>query len=169
MAVISIAFTENRAVAAIIGLNKGDVGVALNFPPSFWRYTNKRIIARIKDVSRNFNLIDNIRRRSARIVIGSAVESRIEGSNFVVEVTQTFQATQSREIVLSGETSGFISHAGLQLPQKILLVKTIDRIMKSVGRSCQIHCGTNCGSGAKLVRSITCPLTSGLQYYVAAH
>src|SRR5207248_24466 len=105
----------------------------------------------MENEGRHRNSLDYVGGCGTRVVVGCAIESTIERGYFIVKIAQAFQAIQAREVILARKALLFLSHAGFQLPQEILLVETIRREMQSVSGGGQIYGGADSSNSLKTV------------------
>src|SRR5262249_11026528 len=151
------------------GFNESDIRIRGNLFSRLGKKANERIVGSVQDEGRHRDLFDDVRSRSAGIVIVCAGETTIVGGHLVVEFAQAAEVLQAGAVEVIREQLRFAHHAAAQVEQKIFLVKTVGRIVQGVGGGGKVHRRATGGNRTKLLRNATRPFTRKFQDKVAAH
>lgn len=156
-------------MAAILGLDEGDVGIGKNLLPRFRQNADEGIIGRMQDQSRHGDAINHVGRGGTLIVIRRALKAAIMCRDFVIEFTKRSDAPQARDVEFPGKQARFHPQATTKLPHKIIFIEAIARKMQGIGGGSEVHRWAHCHYRAELRRALASPFPCELEHEVAAH
>src|ERR1700689_4281322 len=115
-----ISLTQECAVAAVVGLYVGDVGIGGDAAQGLGLHADEGIVGGVNDQGRHCDSVDQVGGRGARVVVVGSGETAVVGGDAVIELAQAGDSTQARDIKLGGEESRLESKPPEQLHQEII-------------------------------------------------
>ena len=169
MAVVSVARGEEGAVSTVLRFSEADIGIGENPGPGFGQDADEGIVGGVKNERGRRNAVDDVGGRGAGVVVDSAVESAVVGSDAVVEIAEAENALETGGVKDAGKVAGFRLQAAAKFPDEVELVKAVGGLVQGVGGGGEVDCGAHGSDGAKLRRRFPTPFAGAFEDEIASH